>query len=186
MDCTDIPLAGRHNLENISAAGLAVLAVGGTIPGINGALSNFRGLPHRMMYVDTVNNVRFYDDSKATNVDAVARALESFSSPLVLIMGGRDKGGSYESLKPHVKRCVKQLIVIGEAASKIKSVFEDDVPTRMATDMAQAVELAASCTVGGDSVLLSPACSSFDMYDSYAQRGRDFARSVNLIKSANQ
>jgi len=185
VDCTDIPLSGRHNLENAAASGLAVLAVGGTIAGIKGALQNFKGLPHRVEFVDTVNNVAFYDDSKATNVDAVARALGSFSSPIVLIMGGRDKGGGYESLIPRFAQCVKQLIVMGEAADKIKDVFADMVPTVMAADMAQAVKMAASCAVSGDSVLLSPACSSFDMYDSYTQRGRDFARSVERLKGGN-
>ncbi len=182
VDCTNIPLAGRHNLENASAAGLAVLAVGGSISGIKSALQNFKGLAHRVEYVDTVNTVAFYDDSKATNVDAVARALESFSSPVILIMGGRDKGGGYESLRKQFAQCVKHLIVIGEAAEKIKPVFEDMVPTVKATDMAHAVKMAASFSEPQDSVLLSPACSSFDMYDSYAQRGRDFARSVDQLK----
>ncbi|MDA3898159.1 MAG: UDP-N-acetylmuramoyl-L-alanine--D-glutamate ligase [Desulfobacteraceae bacterium] len=186
VDCTDIPLTGRHNLENVSAAGLAVLSVGGSIAGIKSALQNFKGLPHRVAYVDTVKNVQFYDDSKATNVDAVARALESFSSPVILIMGGRDKGGGYEGLRNQLEQCVKHLIVIGEAAEKIKSVFEDMVPTAKAADMAQAVKMAASFAVSGDSVLLSPACSSFDMYDSYAQRGNDFVRSIGLLKRENQ
>ena len=183
VDCTDIPLTGRHNLENASAAGLAVLSVGGTLSGITGALQSFKGLPHRVEYVGTVNSVAFYDDSKATNVDAVARALESFSSPVVLIMGGRDKGGGYESLRPRIAQCVKQVIVMGEAADKIKTVFADMVPTVKAVDMAHAVKMAASFSAPQDSVLLSPACSSFDMYDSYAQRGRDFARSVDQLKS---
>jgi len=186
VDCTDIPLTGRHNLENASAAGLAVLAVGGTIAGITGDLQNFKGLPHRVEYIDTVSSVAYYDDSKATNVDAVARALESFSSPVVLIMGGRDKGGGYEGLRKQFAQCVKQLVVLGEAAEKIKSVCEDMVPTRVAADMAQAVKIAASVAEPGGTVLLSPACSSFDMYDSYAQRGKDFARSVGLLKSENQ
>ena len=186
VDCTDIGLTGRHNLENISAAGLAVLAVGGTIAGIRGALQNFRGLPHRMEYVGCVNNVRFYDDSKATNVDAVDRALESFSEPVVLIMGGRDKGGGYELLRTQIARCVKQLIVMGEAAEIIKGALEDTVPTVMAPDMGRAVEMASLFAAPGDSILLSPACASFDMYDSYADRGRDFARSVGLLKKGNQ
>jgi UDP-N-acetylmuramoylalanine--D-glutamate ligase len=100
-------------------------------------------------------------------------------------MGGRDKGGGYESLRTQFARCVKQLIVIGEAAEKIKSVFEAMVPTAKAPDMAQAVKMAASYAVSGDSVLLSPACSSFDMYDSYAQRGNDFVQSVSLLKSVS-
>ena len=178
VDCSDIPLKGRHNLENAAAAGLATLAVGGMIAGVTHALKVFKGLHHRVEYVDTKGGVTFYDDSKATNVDAVVRALESFSGPVVLIMGGRDKGGSYESLKPQMARCVKQLIVMGEAAEKIASVFKDMVPVVWAANMGEAVLLAAGTGVNGDTVLLSPACSSFDMYTSYAQRGDDFVRSI--------
>ncbi|MFZ2634681.1 MAG: UDP-N-acetylmuramoyl-L-alanine--D-glutamate ligase [Desulfosalsimonadaceae bacterium] len=178
VDCSEIPLKGKHNLENIAAAGLATLAVGGTIAAVESALKVFKGLHHRVEYVDTKNGVAFYDDSKATNVDAVVRALESFSGPVVLIMGGRDKGGSYESLKPRMARCVKQLIVMGEAAEKIASVFKDMVPVVRAGNMGEAVRLAAKTAVSGDTVLLSPACSSFDMYTSYAQRGDDFVRSI--------
>ena len=185
VDTADTALTGRHNLENIAAAGLAVLAVGGTIAGIQASLKKFKGLPHRMEYVGSVNNVRFYDDSKATNVDAVDRALESFSAPVTLIMGGRDKGGGYERLRPRMAGRVKQLILLGEAAEKINAVFSGMVPTVMVSDMDQAVKTAASFSVPGDCVLLSPACSSFDMYDSYAHRGRDFARSVESLKKGN-
>jgi len=178
VECSGIPLKGRHNLENAAAAGLATLAVGGTMAGIASALKTFEGLHHRVEYVDTKNGVAFYDDSKATNVDAVVRALESFSGPVVLIMGGRDKGGSYESLKPQMARCVKQLIVMGEAAEKIEPVFKDMVPVAWVRNMREAVFLAAETAVSGDTVLLSPACSSFDMYESYAQRGDDFVRSI--------
>ncbi|MDA8405064.1 MAG: UDP-N-acetylmuramoyl-L-alanine--D-glutamate ligase, partial [Desulfobacteraceae bacterium] len=178
VDCSDIPLKGRHNLENAAAAGLAALAAGGTMAGINGALKIFQGLHHRVEYVDTRDGVAFVDDSKATNVDAVVRALESFSGPVVLIMGGRDKGGSYERLKSQMARCVKQVIVMGEAAEKIASVVKDTVPVVRAGDMREAVALAAETAVSGDTVLLSPACSSFDMYTSYAHRGDDFVRSI--------
>ncbi len=182
IDCSEIFLRGRHNLENASAAGLAVLALGGTIRGIKGALKQFKGLPHRVEYIDTINGVKYYDDSKATNVDAVARALESFFSPVVLIMGGRDKGGSYESLRTQVGQKVKKLILLGEAAEKIKKTIGDMVATEMVATMAQAVNMADKSTVPGDTVLLSPACSSFDMYDSYAQRGNDFSRAVYHLK----
>jgi UDP-N-acetylmuramoylalanine--D-glutamate ligase len=182
VDTGEILLVGRHNLENISAAGLAVLAIGGTTGGIQGALKNFKGLPHRVTYVDTVGDIRFYDDSKATNVNAVDRALESFDTPVVLIMGGRDKGGGYESLTPRIAKSVRHLVVLGEAAGKITSVFKDIVPVTDAADMAGAVKAAARAAAPGDCVLLSPACSSFDMYESYAHRGEDFARAVNLLK----
>jgi UDP-N-acetylmuramoylalanine--D-glutamate ligase len=176
--CSDIPLKGRHNLENAAAAGLATLAVGGTLAGIAGALKSFKSLHHRVEYVDTINGVAFYDDSKATNVDAVVRALESFSGPVVLIMGGRDKGGSYESLKPLVHRCVKKLIVMGEAAEKITSALKDTVAIEWAKTMRESVAMAADTAESGDTVLLSPACSSFDMYTSYAHRGDDFVNAI--------
>ena len=178
VDCTDIPLTGRHNLENAAAAGLTVLAVGGAVSGIKSALAGFKGLSHRMEYVDTVGGVRFYDDSKATNVDAVVRALESFASPVVLIMGGRDKGGAYDSLIDPIRRCVKQVIVLGEAAGIIMSALKDCVKIVRVPDMAGAVATAKEVAEEGDTVLLSPACSSFDIYESYARRGEDFARRV--------
>jgi len=182
IDCSEIFLRGHHNLENASAAGLAVLALGGTISGIEGALKQFKGLPHRVEYIDTIDGVKYYDDSKATNVDAVLRALESFFSPVVLIMGGRDKGGSYESLRSQVGQKVKQLILLGEAAEKIKKTIGDLVPTEMVSTMSMAVNMADKSTVHGDAVLLSPACSSFDMYESYAQRGNDFKQAVYQLK----
>lgn len=183
VDCTDISLTGRHNLENAAAAGLAVLGVGGAVPGIKSALAGFKGLSHRMEYVDTVGGVRFYDDSKATNVDAVVRALESFTSPVVLIMGGRDKGGAYDSLIDPIRRCVKQVIVMGEAAEIIMSALKDVVTMVRVPNMAGAVAEAGQVAKEGDTVLLSPACSSFDMYESYARRGEDFARRVKDLKS---
>jgi UDP-N-acetylmuramoylalanine--D-glutamate ligase len=182
IDCTDIPLTGQYNLENASAAGLAVLALGGKISGIEAALKKFKGLSHRVEFVDTIDGVKYYDDSKATNVDAVLRALESFFSPVVLIMGGRDKGGSYESLRSQVGQKVKQLILLGEAAEKINETIGDLVPTEMVSTMTQAVNMADKSTVSGDTVLLSPACSSFDMYESYAQRGSDFKQAVYHLK----
>lgn len=182
VDASDIPLKGRHNLENAAAAGLATLAAGGTLAGVAHALKHFKGLRHRVEYVDTLNGVAFYDDSKATNVDAVVRALESFAGPVVLIMGGRDKGGSYDRLKPQMARCVKQLIVMGEAADLIAPVFADRVPVARAANMREAVGMAAASAVHGDTVLLSPACSSFDMYASYARRGDDFIASIAQLR----
>lgn len=182
IDCSKIFLRGHHNLENASAAGLAILALGGTISGIEGALKQFKGLPHRVEYIDTIDGVKYYDDSKATNVDAVLRALESFFSPVVLIMGGRDKGGSYESLRSQVGQKVKLLILLGEAAEKIKETIGDPVATEMVSTMSMAVNMADKSTVPGDTVLLSPACSSFDMYESYAQRGNDFKQAVYQLK----
>jgi len=177
-------LKGRHNLENAAAASLAALAVGGKLEAIQSTLNDFQGLSHRLEFVDTVNDIRFFDDSKATNVDAVARALETFNTPIVLIMGGRDKGGDFPALKDLVHKHVKRLIVLGEARDNIKYALKDackkDVLT--AAGMKEAVASAYHEAAAGDVVLLSPACASFDMYESYARRGEDFCMAVKQLK----
>lgn len=178
----NIRLAGRHNLENACAAGLAAVAAGGAPEGIAAALGDFTGLPHRLRHVDTVNGIFYVDDSKATNVDAAARALEAFDNPVVLIMGGRDKGGAYAPLKSRFAGRVRHLVVLGEAAEKIAAALKDAAPTTKVATMDDAVRAAAAAAENGDTVLLSPACSSFDMYDGYAQRGDDFSRVVGEIK----
>jgi len=177
-----ILLTGAHNRENIAAAALAALAVGGTAGGIQQAIGQFHGLAHRLETVATVKGVLYVDDSKGTNVEAVSHALESLNQPTVLIMGGRDKGGDYTMLKPQLEKTVKRLVVMGEAAAAIAAQLGAYAPVENATDMAQAVRLAAAAADPGDVVLLSPACSSFDMYDSYAQRGEDFCKQVNALK----
>ncbi|MBT4364203.1 MAG: UDP-N-acetylmuramoyl-L-alanine--D-glutamate ligase [Desulfobacteraceae bacterium] len=182
LDIHKASLSGAHNLENISAAGLAALAVGGTINGMQSAIDEFQGLSHRLEYVDTINGVRFYDDSKATNVDAVARAIETFSEPVVLIMGGRDKMGGYHKLESLVKERVKTLVVIGEAKDNIENALGAFAPVKRASSMEEAVSMAWSSTEPGDVMLLSPACSSFDMFQSYAQRGNAFSKEVKYLK----
>jgi len=124
IELSDYQLAGRHNLENAAAASLAALAVGGSLEAIQSTLNNFQGLSHRLEFIATVSGVRFFNDSKATNVDAVARALEAFSNPVILIMGGRDKGGKFGSLKELVHKHTKKLIVMGEAKEKVKSATQ--------------------------------------------------------------
>jgi len=181
IDLGAMQLIGRHNEENAAAAGLAALAAGATPAAIQAALNQFRGLPHRVTFVREVGGVRYYDDSKATNVDAVARALEGFQQPVVLIMGGRDKGGSYRVLEDLMRRKVSQLIVLGEAAGLITRAFQDMVPILSASDMAAAVRLASAAAREGQVVLLSPACASFDMYASYHHRGEDFCRHVQQL-----
>lgn len=175
------PLTGPHNAENIAAAALATLAAGGTESGVREAVRGFKGLPNRLEPVAEVDGVRFYNDSKATNVDAVMRALDSFEDPIVLIMGGQDKGGSYAPLEKPVRERVRRLIVLGEAATIIEAALGGLVATDRAATMEEAVRLAARAAVSGDVILLSPACSSFDMYANYAERGADFARAVNAI-----
>jgi UDP-N-acetylmuramoylalanine--D-glutamate ligase len=181
IDLGAMQLIGRHNEENVAAAGLAAAAADATQAGIQAALDQFRGLPHRVTLVRERNGVRYYDDSKATNVDAVARALESFHEPVVLIMGGRDKGGSYRELEALLQQKVTHLIVMGESAPIIAKAFRDIVPIHAAADMGDAVRQAAGCAQEGQVVLLSPACASFDMYTSYHARGEDFCRHVQQL-----
>jgi UDP-N-acetylmuramoylalanine--D-glutamate ligase len=180
VDLSAVHLVGRHNRENIAAAALATLAAGGSIAGIERALKGFKGLPHRMSPVATVGGVRYVDDSKATNTDAVRRALEAFDRPVVLIMGGRDKGGGYDALRAAVRERVKHLVAIGEAREAIVRELGGCCGGRasMAPSMDAAVQRARQAAAPGDVVLLSPACASFDMFTSYAHRGEAFQRAV--------
>jgi UDP-N-acetylmuramoylalanine--D-glutamate ligase len=126
--------------------------------------------------------VDFFNDSKATNVDAVAKALESFIRPVILIMGGRDKEGDFQILEDLVRRHVKKLIVIGEAKEAISAALGSIVLTEKALTMDDAVMSASKAASENDVVLLSPACASFDMYDSYVHRGKDFCRAVDDLR----
>jgi len=171
-------MPGKHNAENVAAASLAALAAGGTFEGARSALRKFKGLSHRLEYIDTLNGVDFFDDSKATNVDSVAKALETFEKPVVLIMGGRNKGSKFYVLRDLIDKHTKELIVIGEAKEDIKTEFGDIKPVETATTMENAVFKAYHAAKPGDIVLLSPACASFDMYNNYGQRGKDFCRIV--------
>ena len=182
LDLSRIKLRGRHNLENACAAGLAAIAAGARPEAIQEALNQFQGGAHRLEYLDTIDDVEFYNDSKATNVDAVIRAVQCFSKPLVLIMGGLDKGSNFNPLREIMPHHIKNLIVMGSAAGLIASALGDLVPTSAAASMAEAVRQAQQAVLPGEVVLLSPGCASFDMYDNYAQRGEDFRQEVLKLK----
>ena len=181
-DLSGTSIKGKHNIENACAACLAALSAGGTIEGIQTALDNFKGLPHRLEYVATVNGVKYFNDSKATNVDAVARALKCFSDNVILIMGGRNKGADFDSLRDTVRHITKKVIAIGEAKDKIRTSFDNIVPVNAALTMEDAVSMASDDAKLGDVVLLSPACSSFDMFDDYAHRGKVYCEAVELLE----
>ena len=183
LDCKEIALRGRHNMENIAASSLGALAAGGTVEGIVSTLKHFKGLAHRLEYVCDKNGVEFYDDSKATNVDAVKKAVETFDVPVVMIMGGRDKGGDFHLLENCLSQRVKKLIVIGEASQIISRAFAGLFPIVPAADMVDAVNQAYEGTQSGEVVLLSPGCASFDMFDNYAMRGEAFKQAVFDIKA---
>ncbi len=182
LNLSDIKLRGRHNLENACAAGLAAIAAGARPEAIRETLDRFQGGAHRLEYLDTIQDVAYFNDSKATNVDAVIKAVQSFSQPVVLIMGGLDKGSNFESLREILPRHIKNLIVMGHAAGLIRTALENLTPTITATSMADAVNQAQKVVSPGEVVLLSPGCASFDMYDSYAQRGEDFRKEVLKLK----
>ncbi len=177
LDLSVTRLNGAHNRENIAAAALAALLAGGTPAGIQSALDDFSGLAHRTEYVATLNGVDYYNDSKGTNPHAVAGALRGFDR-VILILGGRSKGTDFSCLAPLVNQRVKTVIVMGEAAREITAALGSAVRIQEAGSMADAVSIAEHLAVHGDTVLLSPGCSSFDMYDNYAQRGSDFKDQV--------
>ncbi len=179
FDLSGVKPAGRHNRENLAAAALAALHSGATPDGVQAAIDRFQGPGHRLAHVATIDGVRFYNDSKATNVDAVARALTAFDAPILLIMGGRTKGGGFKALAGPVRERVKGLFLLGEAAGALKADLGDLVPTRKTATMDEAVREAFRAARPGDVVLLSPACASFDQYASYAERGEDFCRCVS-------
>jgi UDP-N-acetylmuramoylalanine--D-glutamate ligase len=174
-------VAGTHNYENAAAASLAALSGGATSSGVQEALNTFEGLHHRLEYIRTIHGVRYFNDSKATNVGAVMRSIESFDSPVILIMGGRDKGGSYAVLEGLVKERVKRLIAIGEAREKILGVLGKLTEHREATSLEEAVHLSVQGANPGDVVLLAPGCSSFDMFTDYVQRGEAFRKTVESL-----
>jgi len=174
------PLAGVHNTENILAALLVARVHGVNGQVIEEVLRTFRGLSHRVEFVRAVRGVSFYNDSKATNVDATKRALEGMEGGIVLIAGGKDKGGSYRVIREEAGK-IKALIAIGEARDRIASELGDAIPTYLEKDMAAAVSLAFAKAGRGDSVILSPMCSSFDMFRDYKDRGNTFRRIVEAL-----
>jgi len=176
-----IRIPGRHNIENVMAATLAARACGCAPPDIIRAVEGFRGIAHRIEYVDEKNGVRFYDDSKGTNVGAVIRALQSFSQPLILLLGGRDKAGDFEMLSPLIRERVRELILFGEAREKINGLIGGVVHTQLATTMKEAVATARNLASSGDVVLLSPGCASFDEFADYKARGRVFQELVRTF-----
>lgn len=183
----ELQIVGRHNLANALAAFLLMRASGlATYEQVRRAARSFVALPHRMQLVAEVRGIRYYDDSKGTNVDAVVAGLDGFPRPLALIAGGRDKGGSYEPLRAVLEQgATRGLVLIGEAAPLIAAAFSGvKFPVRQAATLEAAVTEATSLCQSGDAVVLSPACSSFDMFRDYAHRAEVFADSVRQLPAA--
>ncbi len=177
-----LSLGGDHNLENSLVAGLAALVAGADAETVKETLYNFKGLDHRFELVGTVKGVKFVDDSKATNVDSVRRAIQASPMGIILIAGGRDKGGDYRVLKKLLKDKVKSMFLIGEAKDKIKESLSGAAPISYAETLEEAVSAAFSEAKNGDTVMLSPMCSSFDMFSDYKARGRVFREAVEGLK----
>jgi UDP-N-acetylmuramoylalanine--D-glutamate ligase len=178
---TMIKIPGLHNVENVMAAIMAARFCGCTRDLIISAVSGFRGLPHRIEFAGEKRGVRFYDDSKGTNVGAVVRALDTFIAPVVLLLGGRDKDGDFETLQPLLKKKVKRVILFGEARERIGSLIGDAVPSEKKQTLREAVMSAYKNAGPGDVVLLSPGCASFDEFKDYKERGNFFKEMVGNL-----
>tara|TARA_Y100001960_G_C14764771_1_gene876253 strand:- start:1779 stop:3137 length:1359 start_codon:yes stop_codon:yes gene_type:complete len=174
----ELKIKGIHNIANFLAAATAAKIIKVDDYAIKEVMKTFAGVPHRLEKVRTEGEVTFYNDSKATNLESVKVAIESFESPIILIIGGRNKGGSFKELKPLFLNRVKLVIAIGEAADEIEKDFYKSPPVKKVVSMASAVLLAYKNSIKGDIVLLSPGCTSFDMFDNFEDRGNIFKKEV--------
>jgi UDP-N-acetylmuramoylalanine--D-glutamate ligase len=182
MNRNEIGIPGPHNLMNAMAAALMARAMSVEFDAIRETLREFKGVEHRIEFVRELNGVKYYNDSKATNVDSMYYALGSFKEPIVLIAGGKDKGNDYTQVKSLVEEHVKAIVTVGKGAEKIEKFFKGMKPIHSAgMSMEEAVRLACTAAAPGDVVLLSPACASFDMFDNYEHRGRVFKELVNQL-----
>jgi UDP-N-acetylmuramoylalanine--D-glutamate ligase len=181
MALSDMQLKGAHNVENV----LAAVTIGAILEipeaKIREAVKNFKAVEHRLEYVATVNGVEFYNDSKATNVDATIKALESFPKNIHIILGGKDKGSDYTVLKPLLQERVKRVYTVGAAAEKIESHIAGAAPITQAGTIENAVRKAMDAASPGDVVILAPACASFDQFNSYEHRGKVFKELVHAL-----
>lgn len=182
MPRADLSLNGLHNLYNSMAAALSACLLNIRRDDIRRSLSDFEGVEHRLEYVDTINGVRYVNDSKATNVNSTWYALESMTTPTVLILGGKDKGNDYSEILPLVKEKVKAIVAMGLHNEKIVDFFGNVVPVTSTNSLNDALAAAKAAASEGDTVLLSPCCASFDLFKSYEDRGRKFKDAVKQLK----
>lgn len=179
IDFREMKLLGLHNQLNTLAALLAVQAYGLKLSRVSEALKSFQPIEHRLELVAEIDGIRYINDSKATNVDAVYFALEGLKGPIVWLAGGVDKGNEYGHLIPLVKEKVKAIVVLGKDDGKFRSSF--DVPQTTVMSMDEALQAAQKFSQSGDTVLLSPACASFDLFKNYEDRGRQFKEAISMI-----
>jgi len=177
----EIGLRGDHNVENVLAAACAALLAGATPSAVASGVSTFAGVEHRLEFVAEIGGVSYFNDSKATNVDATLKALDAFPTGVLVILGGKDKGSDYGILRKSLRERARMVLLIGAAAEKIESQLRDAVPVVHAGTLEFAVALASENARPGDTVLLAPACASFDQFKNYEHRGRVFKQLVRLL-----
>jgi len=178
----DISLPGAHNLENVLAAATAARLAGASAAQIASAVRSFPGVEHRIEFVAEIGGVRYYNDSKATNVDATLKALDSFSGRILIILGGKDKGSDYAVLRGPLRDKAVLALLIGAAAEKIETQIAGSVAIERSETVERAVETASHAAQPGDVVLLAPACASFDQFQNYEHRGRVFKELVHQLE----
>ncbi len=181
MPVSEIPLKGAHNVENVLAAVVCAQLAGCPPDKIRAAVRAFRAVEHRLEFVAKLDGVEYFNDSKATNVDATIKALESFPSGIHIILGGKDKGSDYTVLRPLLEERVKRVYTIGAAAAKIESQIKGAADIVCAETLDNAIRRAAATAAPGDVILLAPACASFDQFQSYEHRGRVFKEVVQSL-----
>ncbi|MEW6108677.1 MAG: UDP-N-acetylmuramoyl-L-alanine--D-glutamate ligase [Nitrospirota bacterium] len=186
IDAEEIKIKGVHNLENAMAASAMALLAGCPPEAVIDSLREFGGLEHRLELVRELEGVKYINDSKGTNVGAVIKSLESFREPLILIAGGRDKAGDFAALRGLVAEKTRAVVLIGEAAGKIRDALGDIAETIITKDLKEAVEVSRGIARQGDVVLLSPACASFDMFKDFEDRGRQFKKIVTGLGEKNE
>ena len=182
MSTAEIPIRGRHNVENVMAAAAACHVAGATLNQIASAVRTFRAVEHRLEFVRNVSGVDFYNDSKATNVDATLKALDAFTVGLWVILGGKDKGSDYSALRRPLAEKARAALLIGAAAGKIREQVAGAAPLLDSKTLETAVHDAYASAQPGDTVLLAPACASFDQFDNYEHRGRVFKSLVAQLE----
>jgi UDP-N-acetylmuramoylalanine--D-glutamate ligase len=185
MPPAEVPIPGMHNAENVMAAAAVAEIAGIGKPGVADAVKTFKAVEHRLEFVAEISGVRFYNDSKATSVDATMKALDSFAGNLWVILGGKDKGSDYTALRDRLHQRAHAALLIGSAAEKIESQIEGATQVIRAGTLECAVAEAWKSAKPGDTVLLAPACASFDQFQSYEHRGRTFKDLVNGLQTTN-
>jgi UDP-N-acetylmuramoylalanine--D-glutamate ligase len=186
LNVRDLRLRGRHNYENVMAAALIGQRAGANLPQIASAAATFAPVEHRLEFVREIDGVGYYNDSKATSVDATLKAIDAFPGGLWIILGGKDKGSDYAVLREPLRAKARAALLIGAAAAKIEQQLDSAIPTLRCGTLAAAIDKASHSAAPGDTVLLAPACASFDQFDSFEHRGRVFKELVNALAEGSR